>query len=632
LGRVVVVVLISVLAACGDDDTPDDAATDAGADTMEPDPVPWLMAGEPPIAAPALSPCPTGWHEDDDEGLATCAPYPATGVADCPAGQAHFPGAAGCEAVGDVCPSGVFADDLPASGTVLFVDPAAAAGGDGTRGAPFSRLGDVSWSTLAAGTTVALGKGSHDGSIPLRPEVRVIGACTAETTLSGVDAPVPAVVSASRAGEPGIIRNVTITSPNQVGVLADGDGRQLHLDGVVIEGARDFGVRAYRDGRVTGENVVIRDGLPGLGDMRGISVYAEDGAVVELTRVVIERARELGAIALGEGASVSLFDALVRDTEQDSRGVFGRGVEAQGGGAIRLERALVVDNVAAGVFVDDPGSTAILSDVVIRGTRGLATETCGYGLQVREGGLADVSRTVFEGNECAGILSSHLDTVVTLNDVVVRDTASQASTGMFGRGIAAQRGGRVDATRLVVRRNRDTGIGATGSDTHVTLADARIEAMVPLDGGEHGSGLHVQEGRLDGSGVIVRDTYAAGVAVLIGGRVALEDVSIRGVEAQACAASTCPIRTYGYGAITDSASTLRLERFLIREASLCGLLIDGTASVDAVAGEISDSAIGACIQAEGFDLGRIMEDVRYRDNGTSLDSTSLPIPEPRSGV
>jgi hypothetical protein len=47
---------------------------------------------------------------------------------------------------------------------------------------------------------------------------------------------------------------------------------------------------------------------------------------------------------------------------------------------------------------------------------------------------------------------------------------------------------------------------------------------------------------------------------------------------------------------------------------------------------VAESAIGACVQVEGYDLSRLMTDVSYRDNGANLQATSLPVPEPLEEV
>ena len=44
-------------------------------------------------------------------------------------------------------------------------------------------------------------------------------------------------------------------------------------------------------------------------------------------------------------------------------------------------------------------------------------------------------------------------------------------------------------------------------------------------------------------------------------------------------------------------------------------------------GDVFGSAIGACVQVDGYDVDRLTNDVRYFDNETNLQATTLPVPE-----
>ena len=50
--------------------------------------------------------------------------------------------------------------------------------------------------------------------------------------------------------------------------------------------------------------------------------------------------------------------------------------------------------------------------------------------------------------------------------------------------------------------------------------------------------------------------------------------------------------------------------------------------VDLSSGEVRENLIGACVQAAGYDVARLTDDVRYIENGTNLDSVELPVPDP----
>ena len=51
-------------------------------------------------------------------------------------------------------------------------------------------------------------------------------------------------------------------------------------------------------------------------------------------------------------------------------------------------------------------------------------------------------------------------------------------------------------------------------------------------------------------------------------------------------------------------------------------------TVDLYGGEVAENPIGANVQTEGFDLSRLHNDVRFRDNGEDLDATAQWVPDP----
>ena len=163
------------------------------------------------------------------------------------------------------------------------------------------------------------------------------------------------------------------------------------------------------------------------------------------------------------------------------------------------------------------------------------------------------------------------DTDVVLTDVVIRDTLPQQSDLGFGRGLEAGFGARVTGTRVRVERSREIGVlAATG-----------------------------------------------GVALLRD----LSVVDVAGLDP--------PHNPGGHGVVAASGM-LTMSRFEIRNALTCGLLVivdaSDPAALDIDTGLVSQNRIRACVQAEGFDLSRLMRDVTYRDNASNLDATTLPAP------
>ncbi len=694
--KAAVAALVTLL-GCGDDGGPGDggvadAATDSAADggsRVTPPDIPWLAEGVPPIM---IAPCPEGWREVTGGDVTECAPYPELGPEACDAGEAHFLGESTCRPIGDPCPEGDYATTLPADGTTIYVKADAATGGDGSLGSPFGGLSDVNWLSLAAGTTVALAKGSYAGTVPLRAGVRVIGACARDTVLTGIDAPVPAVVTVTSAGEPATVRNLSIVGPPQMGVQVN-DGRALVLEGVLLDRTIAAGLLVLGTGTVvTLSDTVIRSTLR-RGDLQtfGRGIDVEQGAHLEASRLIVSDNSEFGIFVGGDDTSATLADAVVRDTQPRSRdgnsgrgivvdggahvdgsrmliagnhdvgvmvrlsgstvtlsdsiirntqlrptgGVGGRGVNIEDGASFEGTRVVIADNHSVGVFAGRAGATVTLTDVVVRGTmpegNGLGP---GRGIAVRDAARLEATRLLVTQNHQVGVVVIEEGTTAILSDTVVRETQPEASLGAAGRGISVQWGAHLDGSRLVIVRNHEVGIFVGSTGTTADLADVVVRDTQPQrSDDQHGTAVQLQEGgRLDGARLHIDGAASIGLNLVAGAEAVLEDIAITHVVKAACEATTCPMRANGF-ATAAVGSTLRMTRFEFRDAATCGVFLapyapSGEApSLDLRSGVIAESAIGACIQVDGYDLDRLTDDVEYRDNGTNLDSTTLPVPD-----
>jgi hypothetical protein len=713
---------------------------DAGSFAAPPD-IPWLEEGAPPVVMPTLTPCPAGWREVADGEIRTCDPYPVDGPETCGAGEAHFVGEAGCAPVGEPCPAGRFATSLPSDGTIVYVDSEAAPGGDGTRASPHVSLASVPWISLGSGDTIALAKGTYEGSLPLAAGVNVIGACARETILTGVDGPIQGVITVTSSGEPAWVRNLTVADAPQAGVRLT-DGRALSLAGVVIERARRYGVLAEgRDTRLTFEDVVIRetrsdgggygrgvflyggahldasrlvlarnhetgmlmsdsgteaalvdtvvhetlvlesdgsggsgidiyegarleatrllvaanhqigvfakdvdtevvltdvvvrDTSPVRGGMTGRGINVQDGAGLEATRALVSGNHEMGVFAAGAGVVVVLDDSIVRGTlARETDGLGGRGINAQEGGRVETSRVLVDQNTEVGVFAVHAGTEVVMADTIVRDTQPRPSDgTAGRGLYAETGARIEASRLWVEHNRDVGVFLASAGTEVLLTDVVIRDTESEAGSATGGRGVSAQDGARLTATRLLASNNRECGLFTGNEGAGITVTDAVVRDTRPQEStGAYGYGVMAQDGaEISAERIVIRDVLGAGASSVVGAVVRLRDASILSIGASVC---DCPSSGFGYAAAA-TGGTLELTRFEIQGAAICGLLVanvpgrsEPAPMFDAMSGVVSGSRIGACVQADGYDISRLSDGVAFVDNETNFDSTSLPVP------
>jgi len=537
------------------------------------------------------------------------------------------------------------------------------------------------------GTIIALGKGSYDGAINLPAGLTLWGACAAETVLrASVPSTSGGVVTVTSPGAE--LRNVAIGGSPRIGVAVAGTGASLHLQGVVVSDSETSGILIDDGADLTARELVVRDTRSRSSDRRfGRGLSAERGARADATRAVFERNRGICVYVNGEGSAVRLSEAAVRDTQSlESDGTRGRGLNVGSGASVEVMRAVFERNRSIGVYASDEGTTLRLSDIVLRDTRGQQSDgTGGRGLNVEFGANAEVGRGVLEGNREVAVIARDVATSARLSDVVIRNTQSEESDGTGGRGLAAENGASVELMRALLASNRELGVYAADTSTSLQLADVVIRDTESQESdGIGGRGLNVVRGAItevmrgvfernrevgvfaDGastrvllSDTLVRDTqsqqsdgrFGRGVDVQLAASVEvvrglfsrnrdagvlaigegasghLSDVVVRDTLEAACVVDSCPDSTGGSGAVSVLGADLSITRFALRQAALCGAQVARDAELDLSHGEVSGNPIGACIQVEGYDVGRLTAGVACLDNGSNLETTTLPVPE-----
>jgi len=419
-----------------------------------------------------------------------------------------------------------------------------------------------------------------------------------------------------------------------------GDGAELTATRLLVSDSQGAGVVAGdSETRVTLTDVVVRGNHPrefdGLAAF-GIGVF--EGAHVEVTRSTVAENSYFGISVDGVDSSCVLTDVIVRNTRPNpTTELLGRGISVEGGARLDATRIVVHGNHNVGAVCIAEGSVLTLADAVVEGTRHATGDLSGAaGVVVQVGGRIEASRVLVADNDGLGVFSAGAGAELSLVDTVVRDTLPRQSDDLMGRGVNVQFGASLMATRLLVEDNHDVGVFTTGAGTTVSLADTVVREMKPRrSDGSMGRGIFAQEGaHIDGARVRIEDVQQLGLAAVLDSEVALRDVTILRVPAADCAASgACPEMSYAYGAASIGA-TLSLSHFAIDQSAVCGVFVApltgaaGPSALDLATGTVRDSVIGACVQVDGYDIGRLTNEVRYEDNGTPLDSTTLPVPQP----
>ncbi len=683
MARGSVLCLLAWLAAC---DAPAPAAdtgppaADAGPALAPPAPeIPWLPAGEPPLDAPRLSPCPPGWREvppASEDDVATCDPYPVGGALECPPGQAHFPGEPGCAPLGAPCPSGEWADDLPDDGTVLFVRAGEPAGGDGTRARPFGAVADA-LALASSGQTVALSRGTFTERLVLSRDVTVRGACAEQTILTPVAYVAVRVelatvrvrdLSIRDAAENGIqveegatleLDGVAIERPGETALIVWGPAtvvaRSIHIRGApgsylgilvdgasgapvvdvrraIIEAIPDTAIQAWNaDADLRLADVVIR-GTTSEPDFPSQAIAMFGPSTLELTRVLLESNQSRAIDAWGEGATVRMEDAVIRDTLPSADGSGGGGLFGGDGAVVELERVLFDRNRAAALYFDQqdpttPDARVSLTDVVVRETGDeLATRRYGHGVAVRGPVRLAATRLHVVRSREVGIFVE--GGTLTLSDVSVLDTLPRQPDGAFGAGLVVQ--GVVHLARARIARSRVSGITASGPGTSLHLTDVVIrDTQGQESDGTFGRALSVQDGAQgEATRLLVERSREVGVGVLgEGASLALSDAVVRDTSARACADSSCPERGSGVNAGAYAGGALRMSRFVVERAPLCGVQLARGGGMDLARGVVAEHPIGVCLGVPDYDVSRLTDEVLYRENGAIVESVDLVVPD-----
>ncbi len=471
------------LVGCGGGEPATDAGRDGG---VPPDAAP-LDAGErftvadpEPASLPDLGPCPEGFRSIPADapgasGVARCEPWPASGRAACPLGEAHFVGEPGCA---PLAPCGVtFADGLDDARTV-FVDPAAGAGGDGSRAAPFARIADA----LSVGdgrSVVALARGTYDERVVPDSTVSLVGACAADTVLSPAgesdDTPVVDVESGA------VTLSGLSVQASHPAFRVSGAGTTLVVDGVAVVGARRAAFEALAGAMLELEALSIADTAADATGRGGHALLLSgEGTTATVSRAVFARSRSV-AVSVIDGAELTIDRAAVVDTESEpATRTLGRALYVQRGGAAFVDSSVFEGNRDMVLRADDAGSRMRVVRSLVRGTRTTELDSSfGFAVAGAAGATVDLEQFVFADSSALGIAFQHAGTTATLRDVVLERVAVNGATLRAGYGLDIKDGVVVDGERVAIFDATVFGVRAEGPTSLTTLRDLVVERPRP---------------------------------------------------------------------------------------------------------------------------------------------------------
>ena len=427
--------------------------------------------------------------------------------APCPPGQMAVPGDTRCHEV-MACGPGPWGD-IPVDASTIYVDAAFAGASDGSDSAPWTTISEAV-STAPAGSLVAIAAGTYVEDVTVDTPLRLHGVCPALVELVGTPAGLAALFIRPGASQ-SEVRGIALGGAT-IGVFLSG-AQDVVLDRLWIHDTIDRGV----------------DAEIGLGP---VSFTLRDS--------LVEGSGQFGVYL--SGAQATIEGTVVRDTQPDGAGDFGRGLnlrDASSNGEparLTLQRSLVERNVEDGIFVQ--GSEATLQACVVRDTQPNAG-VLGRGINVRGDASGAPSRltvrqSLVESNRETGIFVAGSEAIVEAS--IVRDTAADTDSRL-GRGLQIQPDPNVPARpvatvrRSVFEGNHDTGVAASSAEALIESVVARATRVPP--NGATGSGIAIVRSGADGEatvsvirGSVSEDNDGFGVYV-VANEALIETTSIR---------------------------------------------------------------------------------------------------------
>ncbi len=265
-----------------------------------------------------------------------------------------------------------------------------------------------------------------------------------------------------------------------VGLVADGPRTRAIVHRGQFERGELYGVVSQASAEVELDDVSILDTQPAAG-VFGLGLAVNDHASVIGRRLRIDHVHAAGIVG-ASSARLDLQDLILSRTQPgvSSFGFpVGRGVSLELGATATVTRARLEDNVEVAIFVAGD-SRLNLRDAALRHT-GPLEGAYGRGIQAQEGARVDVERACVEDSGEVGILASRaqifgrdIRVLGTRHNACFDDGTCDAPGGI---GIFAAIGGRIALSGFLLSDNVETGLTIDGPRAGVQLTGGQIDLV-----------------------------------------------------------------------------------------------------------------------------------------------------------
>ncbi|MEO6420564.1 MAG: right-handed parallel beta-helix repeat-containing protein, partial [Polyangiaceae bacterium] len=381
---------------------------------------------------------------------------------------------------------------------------------------------------------------------------------------------------------------------------------------------------------------VIRGTLP-KDDVSGYGAEVIFGATLDLVDSAIVGSAG-GAILMGEdGTHVTITNSVVRDTAPDLNGLFGYGINARNNAAMDITRSVFVANTTGAVRISK-GATATVTESVMRDTQRDATGLEAFGFIVVDGAKLTATKIAATGNEGGGIVTLVQGSVSTITDSVLRaqlGNKGKDPSGDLGNGAYVFSGGRLEITGTAIVDNHRSGIDAYDMGTVLALSGSLITGTTSSLVDKMGMGVEIA---LSASGTIkdsaITHNLHTGIFVYDGATVDVSTSVIRDTKLQVfqtllghgLLAQDSPHVTIGSSEFDHNAGVGLA--FSNSSATIRGTSIVGNAiGIHAQDGSTLKDVDDASGDPAGLDI-LVAKDTIFTGNGAKTGSGLIPLPMP----
>ncbi len=205
-------------------------------------------------------------------------------------------------------------------------------------------------------------------------------------------------------------------------------------------------------------------------------------------------------------------------------------------GNLTLDSVVVENSHFAGIVVGNKSTTAKISNVVVRGTRGGTTDANAFGLYIGYGAQVTVTDSAFVDNDYIGAGISGdggAGASLKLSSSVVRDGHPFGSGGGYGWGVYASGQVTLDVESSAIVGNRGFGVLANSQKAATRFATVTVAGSVvrgtavdPVAG--QGTGIESNKSTLDVERSTISDNEQVDVYAAGGGKTTIADSALLG--------------------------------------------------------------------------------------------------------